>query len=481
MAYAEKRGNGPAPWRARYKLPDGSWGSEPGFENESAAINWGNEQEADIRRGRWVDRRVGDITLAEWDTEWWPSLELAIKSRTNYRGSIDKHILPAFGNRPLNTLDSPNEIDVWEKGIRQSSGPEAAKAARARLITMLGDAVIDGRMTTNPAVRQRKRGRKRKPAKVEKKVWAEPLQVLLHAERSALLTGWEGDFIMPLFVAYTGVRYGETIGLEPAYVHPGVVQIDWQLVEDSGRFYRTPPKNNSRRRLDIPPFLDDLLNRLKKSTADHECSHAAWEAREDAEDDEEPCPSGVRYLWLGERGGHPRNSNYIRRVFDPACEGFYPKDARGRGPERPVLVDLAAGWPGKPIRPTRWRPVPEASEAESWPPLVPGLTPHGLRHSHEVWIDEDKTPEVLQHERLGHEMEGIRAVYRHVSDGMRAELRSALQLRWELALMRRAELDPHSPLAVLDELLRPCRREAGGGAGSGSPKSLPTTAKAAPR
>ena len=31
LAYAEKRGNGRHPWRARYKRPDGTLGSEPGF------------------------------------------------------------------------------------------------------------------------------------------------------------------------------------------------------------------------------------------------------------------------------------------------------------------------------------------------------------------------------------------------------------------------------------------------------------------
>lgn len=42
-----------------------------------------------------------------------------------------------------------------------------------------------------------------------------------------------------------------------------------------------------------------------------------------------------------------------------------------------------------------------------WLPLIEGLTPHGLRHSHKTWMLEDAVPEVLQAERLGHTVPGI--------------------------------------------------------------------------
>src|SRR5581483_2271700 len=256
--------------------------------------------------------------------------------------------------------------------------------------------------------------------------------------------------------------------------------------------------------------IDELVGLV---IGDQVCQHAAWGPREDIEDGEEPCQGGVKYVFLGERGGHLRNSNYNRRVFDPAAEGWFPKDAKRRGPRKPVLVDMAAGWPGRPI-PSAWpaadpgRPFEpptgfrqgrkrvdlEVVSPASWLPLVPGLTPHGWRHTHEVWMDEDHIPDVLQRERLGHEKERsdrgrskTTRRYQHVSDGMRAELRQALQMRWEMGLMQRAELAPRSPLGVLDKLLEPYRRgrqaasgsAVGRGSGSGSPRYLPTTTKAA--
>jgi hypothetical protein len=49
----------------------------------------------------------------------------------------------------------------------------------------------------------------------------------------------------------------------------------------------------------------------------------------------------------------------------------------------------------------------------------------------------------------------MRGLYTHVSDRMRAELRQALQARWEESLAERAALNPRSPVPLLDELLTP--------------------------
>ena len=66
----------------------------------------------------------------------------------------------------------------------------------------------------------------------------------------------------------------------------------------------------------------------------------------------------------------------------------------------------------------------------SWLPVLAGLTPHGLRHGHQTWMDEDRIADVLKSERMGHEVPGMRGVYSHVSAAMRAELTAALQERW---------------------------------------------------
>lgn len=481
MAYAEKRGR---TWRVKYKRPDGSWDSESGFETKEQALNWGRDQEADVRRRVWTDPHAGDVTLAEWINErWWPGQDLSLRTRSNYRYVINNYLIPEFGERPLNSLTSPSEINGWENQLRRRV-PAVAAAARGRLTTILQDAVDEELIKVNPAIRARHRGRKsgkgRKSTRMRKRqqLAITPLQALLLAERCAMLTGRDDEFVMVITMAYTGMRYGETIGLAPDLVTSDRITLPSQLVEESGRFYRLPPKDDSRRNIDLPPFLGELLATQKRSVAERRCAHAAY--ADHGNPDEEPCPGGLPYLWLGPGGGHPRNSNFARRAFIPATWGWYPKRAKRRDEAAPVLVDVATCWPGRPL--PAW-PAAEPGQPftppwgrgngiprvdldrvhpASWLPLAPGLTPHGLRHAHNTWMIEDDIPEVLRHDRLGHQMDGIKAVYSHVSRDMRARLAAALERRWNEALAARARIVPESPspVTMLNTLLDQARGDA---------------------
>jgi integrase len=242
MAYAEKRGKGPAPWRVKYRLPSGIEVSESGFETRPP-------------------HSPGDGT-----------------------------------RRP---------------GSAKAGGPTRTPPPL---------------IPYNPALRPRNRGRRtgRRLQLSPQRAWATPLETLLLAERAALLTGRDEDFTMILTIGYTGLRWGEAIGLECGYLHPGGLHVEWQLRELNGRFYRLPPKDDSYRSpawepclpVDLPPFLTGLLSRQIRDHPRPTCSCA-------------PQHGGSgRYLFLGPDGGHYRRSNYARRVFRPACDGRYEaKDA----------------------------------------------------------------------------------------------------------------------------------------------------------
>jgi len=60
---------------------------------------------------------------------------------------------------------------------------------------------------------------------------------------------------------------------------------------------------------------------------------------------------------------------------------------------------------------------------------------------------------VLQSERMGHEVPGMRGVYAHITPCMRAELRDALQGAWETSLDERARRAECPAVAVLDGIL----------------------------
>jgi hypothetical protein len=133
-----------------------------------------------------------------------------------------------------------------------------------------------------------------------------------------------------------------------------------------------------------------------------------------------------------------------------------------------VVIADATTWPGLPI--AAWPPaqpgityvppqgrgvqvIPAETPLACWLPIKPGLSPHGLRHSHKTWMAEDGIPEILAEQRLGHEVPGMRGLCAHASDRMRADLKAALQARWEDSLRVRAAIASHSPVPLLDKLL----------------------------
>ena len=61
-------------------------------------------------------------------------------------------------------------------------------------------------------------------------------------------------------------------------------------------------------------------------------------------------------------------------------------------------------------------------------PAKPGLTFHGLRHSHKTWMIADGVPEVAQSRRLGHILDDkIQETYSHVAAEVEHRLLEALK------------------------------------------------------
>src|SRR6476659_4998182 len=130
MAYSEKRGS---LWRARWRGPDGTLESKPGFTSRKAAEDYGRDQEAAIRNNTYIDPRAGQITLTEWVNIWFPAQDLELNTLTTYKYQIEVLLLPEFGQRALRSLEA-HEIAAWEKRlIAQGYRESTARDARATL------------------------------------------------------------------------------------------------------------------------------------------------------------------------------------------------------------------------------------------------------------------------------------------------------------------------------------------------------------
>jgi integrase len=504
MAHAERRGKF---WRARWQEPDGTRASESGFTSKTAALKYASKQEAKIEADVYTDRRAGQITLGEWVNEWFPAQDLELSTLETYRYLIEVIILPEFENKSLKWLeDHPAKVATWERGLSTEGGylRSTGRAARSMLAVILNDA-IPLHIKSNPATRKRGKGKKgqRRIAEAEKpeKVWPSTLQALLFAERCAMLSGDDSDFVLNIAIEYTGMRWSEATGLMPEFIAKKLIHIEWKLYELNGRFYLGRPKDGSIRDADIPPFLSALLEWQIDNRRAEKCS---------CRNEESPWCPGREYTFLTANGSHRNRSNYSERVVRPAADGWHP----GRGgkwgrPAMPVLVDASAPFPGAPLPP--WPPAvagepytpptgrgiqrlvlkdgfgrcrdcarstelkldgtlirhkngddecpgslqlpAEPPPLANWLPLLPGLTEHGQRHGHQVTLDDLNVRYVLQADRMGHEVPGMRGVYSHIAPEWRADLTDGLQRLWEDSLAERARLSPYSAVPLLNDLL----------------------------
>jgi integrase len=416
MAHGEKRGYDKRArkwrYRGRYKLPNGKWGSvsrddngQP-FYTERAAEEYAHGLEVDVRRKQFINPRDGRITVAEWAEKWLPSIDVGPLTEKEYRLRLKNQILPEWGDVTVGDL-SPTGIATWEKELRRRQKKNYADGVMSVFRTMMDDAVAEKLRGDNP-VATRKSGRRGKyqPKPKDEKVIATPRQALLIA-RNALEMRGLNEYAIVLASAYTGLRIGELAGVhrdqlalkdagEGARLHS--VQQSQYI---DGTFTEIDNKYDSGRGLILPPFLADLLQELMNSRPGSEWVFTA--------------PKGGRLL----RGG-----DWYTDTWRPLVSGRAPRGvvrgARARVGIRPVLG-------------------------------VEGLTPHGLRHSHKVWLDEGNHPRVAVEARMGHVLQGVEGTYSHVTLKMELAIAEHLQRLWEDSLrvvVDRREFGPYPPLGA---------------------------------
>ena len=498
MGYAEKRGKY---WRGRYKVEDGKYGTVADttgavikFATKREAKQAADAEEVTVRRGEWRDPSLGQETFGEYANRWYAAQDLAASTMQNYRRHIEEHLLPTFEHKALAGI-LRTDVELWEKRERSAYAASSVKTWRSTLHLIFEDAIDEGLLASNPAARRRGRGKRagRSRDRGPEKVVTDALGILLTAERAALLSGRDDEFVAVILKGYTGKRWGEIVGLETEFVRPRAFRVEWQLYElDTGELVRCPPKDDSYRTIDAMDWLSSLvfdhIARTKptpcpchgktyvfrgQSTAragGHQGAKLADVARraevstgtvsnvlnhpdrvrEDtrARVNQAIADLGfVRGTPTAEPAAHWRRNGFATWLFTPAVSGWYPKKA----PQEPRPVPLLGEpWPGVPAR---GRGAAARAEA-CWLPIAKGLTPHGLRHTHRTMMEDLGTEKVLMDERMGHLDSSVSARYAHVTPGMRQRLMSGLTTQWEAALDARLALNDHSPVAVLDALLQ---------------------------
>ncbi|MEU8140257.1 tyrosine-type recombinase/integrase [Streptodolium elevatio] len=382
MAWSEKHGT---TWRVRYLKDDGTLGSENGYPDKDTADDRADEINTEQRRGTFTDPALGQTPVREWVDTWRDTLDVGEETRSMYESILRNHLLPRWGEVELAAI-TRSAVRIWKNTLGTRYAVTTVTHITKLLSMILADAVDEGLITANPAAGRRRgrRSRVKRPAPV----WAEPCEVLAVAERIRELAG-SNTYVMVLCAAYTGMRWGETTGLRWANIDlvRGVITLHPEtgsLHEINGRCFLGPPKTaESAREIAIPPFLAALL--------ETERQHAANGLKTTSPNGTEQAVDGV--VFTSPDGGWWRRSTFSRRY---------------------------------------WRPAVYGDSRRAWAPLKPGLTFHGLRHSHNTWMIDDGIIDVARARRLGHHVpDKLQDVYGHVSDRLVRRIVKNMEKRWQ--------------------------------------------------
>lgn len=280
-------------YRVQYRMPDHRHTMKRGFTTKRAAELFLASMEVSQAKGEWVDPTKARTPVSLVAEEWFRAqVQVKPTTRSGYRFHLDKYVLPRWGTTRLVDVRH-RDVQAWVGDLSKSLGASMVRQIHLVLAGVLRYAIRDGRLTMNPSegiqlprLTSREHG------------------YLTHGQVRTLAEecGEQGDVV--LFLAYTGLRWGEMAGLRINRVDFARRRIDVAraVSEPRGALVWGTPKNHERRSVPFP----DLLT-------------AALEAR---------CagrgPENV--VFTGADGGILRAGNFRNRVFNAAVARCMEKD-----------------------------------------------------------------------------------------------------------------------------------------------------------
>ncbi|WP_237221835.1 tyrosine-type recombinase/integrase [Rothia nasimurium] len=245
-------------WRVYYKNDKDKWTSKAGFKTKAEAQQFMSGVEVAVSRNEYVTPSGSRAKVGELAPAWLSKKEtaLAASSYRKLESAWRIHVAPVWGDRVLKTI-LPTEVEMWVSDL-QNGTTTTGRAAVGASITIrcheilagvLDDAVKDKRLLTNPA-----RGVKLPRKQPRRNVY------LTHEEVAALAKHAEYPELVYV-LAYTGIRWGEAVGLQVKHVdfERCRLSIERNLVEDGGRYEDKAPKSGKARLVPFPQFITPHL------------------------------------------------------------------------------------------------------------------------------------------------------------------------------------------------------------------------------
>lgn len=260
-------------YRAMYFGPDGRrYKADKTFLTEKDARGWLSLRQAEIIAKSWQPPEAHaaqtHLTLTAYANTWLDHRDLKSRTREHYRKLLDEHILPELGSRPIGSI-TIDDIRDWHTKMSARGTPTLRAHCYGLLRTIMGTAVSDGKIKSNPAA-IRGAGSARRVHRIR------PASL----DQIAIITGEmpERYRAMVLLAAWTALRFGELTELrrkDITIVEPtdeelatavaksedppeayGIVRVERAVVRVEDGFQVTTPKSDAGRRdVEIPPHL----------------------------------------------------------------------------------------------------------------------------------------------------------------------------------------------------------------------------------
>ncbi len=308
MASIEKRQRGGRTvWRAHYRTPAGAQRNKT-FERRAEAERFLASVESSKNVGSFVDPALAKVTAGKWAQTWLAGqAHLKPSTHARYAGILRAHVLPQWGPVKLSNV-SHADVQAWVTTLSTTRSPSTVRKVHRVLSLILDLAVRDGRLARNVA----EKINLPRPVHHEQRHLSIPQIEALATEcgypstfskhRPLVERGCETYRLVVLFLAYTGVRFGEMAALRVGRLdlarRRAVICESVTVVAGKGLVWGTP-KTHQRREVPIPRFLAQEL-----------AQHISDRSAEDL-------------VFTGVRGGGPLRAAIFRRGhFDAAAKAI---------------------------------------------------------------------------------------------------------------------------------------------------------------
>lgn len=231
----------------RYLKPDRSQAGKRGFRTKREAEEYLSTVSVAITQQQYVDPSDARITIAELGAVWLADQAAVLKPSSMHplESCWRVHVQPRWGSIRVSDVRY-SDTRSWVTELSGTRSATTVIRAYGILAAVLDIAVRDRRISENPV-----RGIKLPRKQPKRRVYLTHRQVDLLADRSQV-----PDLV--LFLAYTGLRWGEATGLRVRDVDPlrRRVHVQENAVMVNGTIHTGTPKTHASRSVPYPDFLD---------------------------------------------------------------------------------------------------------------------------------------------------------------------------------------------------------------------------------